>query len=94
MSDRLTDLSARKLELLQRSDALRLDVAQYSSDVEERLAGVDHVIGTVRRLASNPLVIAGGAVAMLAVGPRKLFRLIGRGFFLFTTARRIWQNFH
>jgi hypothetical protein len=92
VSDRLTDLALRKAELLERSDRLREDIAGYSTDLEGRLTGIDTAILAVKRVASNPLVIAGGALAVFVMGPRKLLRLASRAFLFFSTARRIWRT--
>jgi hypothetical protein len=92
VSHRLDDLAQRKTEVLERSDRLRQEIGFYSEAVQARLATVDNGILAVKRIATNPLVVAGGALAVFMVGPRKLLRLASRGFFFFSTARRIWQN--
>jgi YqjK-like protein len=92
MSTPLEHLAGRKAALLQRIEDQRSDLGVIADDLEGRLAGVDRTIATVRDLATNPLVIAGSAVAMFAIGPRRLFSWIGRGLFFFSTARRIWQT--
>jgi hypothetical protein len=94
VSHRLADLAQRKAEVLDRSDRLRQDIGLYSAEVKARLVGVDNGILTAKRIVTNPLVVAGGALAVFLVGPRKLLSLASRGFFFFSTARRIWQSLH
>ncbi|AMN48331.1 hypothetical protein ACG33_14750 [Steroidobacter denitrificans] len=88
MSERFDQLMAQHQELLARSDAQRRQMSAMSRQLERQLAGVDRAIDKIRALARSPLLIAGGLAVIALIGPRRLWRLGGRGAMFYTTASR------
>ena len=91
MSDRLRELAERQFWLRERCDAQRAAVAAEVARMEARVARVDRMAGLARGALLHPLVLVGGAVALLTIGRLGGLRLIGRLFALSTTARRLFR---
>lgn len=89
MSDRRTQLAARRRELLDKSDRQRRSLATHVQQIEARLRGVDHVIGLARRFIAQPLLLAGALATVMMIGPKRLIAWAGRGLVLFSTGRRL-----
>ena len=77
MTSRLAALTARRMALQAECERQRDDVWQLYAGMEARTARVDRAIETVRRLA--PVIAIGGVVAVFALGPHRLLRLVRRG---------------
>lgn len=77
MSSRLVALTARRAALQAECALQRDDAALAYGDIELGVAKVDRVVAGVRRLA--PVLLVGGAVALLAIGPGRALSLIRRG---------------
>lgn len=88
MSERFDQLMAQHRELLARCDAQRRQMSSIGRQVDRQLAGVDRTIDKVRALARSPLLIAGGIAVIALIGPRRLWRLSGRGAMFYATASR------
>jgi len=89
VSERFDQLMAQHRELLARCDAQRRQMSFIGRQVDRQLAGVDRTIDKVRALARSPLLIAGGIAVIALIGPRRLWRLSGRGAMFYTTASRL-----
>ena len=85
MSSRLVALTARRAALQAECALQRDDAALAYGDIEQGVARVDRVVATVRRL--TPLLLIGGAIALLAVGPSRVLPLLRRGVALSMYAR-------
>jgi hypothetical protein len=77
MSSRLVALTARRAALQAQCALDRDDAALAYRDIEQGAAKVDRVVSTVRRL--TPVLLVGGAVALLAIGPGRALALVRRG---------------
>lgn len=77
MSSRLAALAARRRDLQAECELQRDDVRQLYAGLEQRTARADRVIELMRRLA--PAIAAGGVIAMIALGPRRIVSLVRRG---------------
>jgi len=77
MSSRLVALTARRAALQAQCALDRDDAALAYADIEQGVAKVDRVVAGVRRLA--PILVMGGAVALLAIGPARALTLVRRG---------------
>jgi hypothetical protein len=77
MSDRLTELTARRRALQARCALQRDDVKMLYAGIEHRTARVDRVIDVARSL--TPLVAVGGVVMLIAMGPHRALLLVRRG---------------
>jgi hypothetical protein len=77
MSSRLVALTARRAALQAECALQRDDAALAYGDIEQGVAKVDRVVAGVRRLA--PVLLVGGAVALLAIGPARALSLVRRG---------------
>ena len=73
MSSRLVALTARRAALQAECALQRDDAALAYGDIEQGVAKVDRVVAGVRRLA--PVLLVGGAVALLAIGPARALPL-------------------
>jgi len=92
MSERSQFLAVRREALRARCAVQRLHLADETRHLEGSLAKVDRAIDTVRRIASQPLLIAGGLAIIAMLGPKRLMRWAGRGAILLTTGRRIMRS--
>jgi hypothetical protein len=91
MSDRVEELAERERSLQARCAAQRASVAYDVAAIEARFEGVDRMAGLARSALLNPVVIAGGIVALLTIGRVRGMRLVGRLYLLSTAARRLIQ---
>lgn len=85
MSSRLAALTARRAALQAECALQRDEAALAYGEIEQGVARVDRVIATVRRL--TPVLVLGGAIALLAVGPSRVMSLLRRGVALSMYAR-------
>jgi hypothetical protein len=85
MSSRLAALTARRAALQAECAAQRDEAALAYGQIEQGVARVDRVVGTVRRL--TPVLVAAGAIGLLVVGPSRLLSLLRRGIALSLYAR-------
>ncbi len=77
MNSRLVALTARRAALQAECALQRDDAALAYGDIEQGVAKVDRVVAGVRRMA--PVLLVGGAVALLAIGPARALSLVSRG---------------
>ena len=77
MSDRLAELTARRMALQARCALQRDDVRTLYAGIELRVTRIDRVIDVARRL--TPLVAIGGVVILLGAGPQRALLLVRRG---------------
>jgi hypothetical protein len=89
VSDRFDQLVAQHQELLARCEAQRQQMSAIGRQVDQQLAGVDRTIDKVRALVRSPLLIAAGLTVIALIGPRRLWRLSGRGAMFYSTASRV-----
>lgn len=87
---RVAELAARRDGLLLRSAALRREFTHHTAELDHCLRRVDRGIGMVRNLTSRPLLLAGGAALLLALGPAKAFRWVSRGLLVTSFVRRAY----
>jgi hypothetical protein len=85
MSSRLAALTARRAALQAECAQQRDGAALAYDEIEQSVARVDRVVATVRRL--TPLLVVGGAVALLVIGPSRVLPLLRRGVALSMYAR-------
>ncbi len=91
MSERAESLARRRSALREHCAVQRNELAQAVHDVEARLGSVDRGINAVRHLATKPAVLIGGAAMLAFLGPRRLFRWVGRGAVFLTAGRRVMR---
>lgn len=92
MSDRRGELEYKRRELLTRCESQRRALGRLTLDIEERLHGVDRVVGVVQRFVAQPMLIAGCLATIVMIGPRRLLAWAGRGIVLFSTGRRLFKR--
>lgn len=85
MSSRLAALTARRVALQAECEMQRGDAGLAYGQIEQGVARVDRVVGTVRRL--TPVLVLGGVIALLAVGPSRVLSLLRSGVALSMYAR-------
>lgn len=77
MSSRLVALTARRAAL-QAECALQRDDAMLAySEIESGAMRTDRLLGALRRL--TPLLVVGGGVVLVALGPARALTLLRRG---------------
>lgn len=91
MSERVKELAERERSLQARCAAQRASIAHEVAAIEARFDGVERIAGLARSALLNPVVIAGGIVALLTIGRMRGMRLVGRLYLLSTAARRLIQ---
>jgi len=84
--NRLQELEARRLELIDRSAAQRSALIAGVLPVADKLASVDRAVATVKRYPLVAGLIAGGVVLF---GSRKLFDWAARGITLYTILKKL-----
>jgi hypothetical protein len=92
MTHRVEELKQRQAQLQERCAAQRARIAREVGGIETRFARFDRVAGMAHSTLLHPVVIAGGIVALLAVGRSRGMRLVGRLYLLTTAARRLIQT--
>jgi hypothetical protein len=91
MSERQRELAARREALRGEAALQREFLGRAVQDVESRLVGLDRGIDIVRRVASKPVVLAGGIALIALIGPRRLLSVAGKSAMLFATGRRVMR---
>jgi hypothetical protein len=89
MSDRVRELAERESALRLRCAAQRNAIAREVASVETRLATVDRVARTARKIATHPAAIGAGMLVVILLGRARTFRLLGHGLLLANAARRL-----
>lgn len=82
------DLALRQQRLLMRSEILRAALVQESVVLEAPLAAADQVRAAANWLYSKRDWIVGGVVVLLVVKPRRAWRVVRWGWWLWRSARR------
>jgi len=77
VSSRLVELTARRVALQAECALRRDDAAQSLAEIEHGVARIDRAVAAARRFA--PLLVVGGAVALIAVGPSRALSMVARG---------------
>ena len=77
MSSNLADLTARRVALQEQCAAERAAVADSHSIIRYQANRIDEAIESLRRL--TPVLLIGGLVVTVALGPGKAFGLAKRG---------------
>jgi hypothetical protein len=88
-SAREAELALRRQRLLMRSAALRATFAEQAVVLEAPLAAADRVHAGVRWLIRYRGWVMGGVVVVLVVRPRRAWRLLRLGWWLWRSARRV-----
>ena len=91
MSARTEQLSCRRQELLARSGNERRQFARAADDLDQELRSIDYTITRVRELA-KPAALVAGIASLLYFGRGKTFKLLTRGFFVYSALRRLLSN--
>lgn len=89
MSSAAIDLALRRQRLLLRSAALRDSLAEQSAVLETPLAAADRAHAGARWLYRQRGWLAGGVVVVLVLRPRRAWRLLSAGWWLWRRARRL-----
>lgn len=82
MSQESDRLRFRREILLQRGELQRLALQDRLQQIEGTLDGVDRGLNLVRRVATPPVLLAGGVVAMLLLGRSRTQRALVGGLVL------------
>lgn len=77
MSSRLVALTARRAALQAECALQRDDAVQAYVEIESGTMRVDRLVGALRRL--TPVLVLGGGVVLVALGPARALRLVRRG---------------
>jgi hypothetical protein len=77
VSSRLVALTARRAALQAECALQRDDAAQAYAGIASGAARVDHVVAVLRRI--SPLLVVGGVVVVVALGPARAISLARRG---------------
>lgn len=85
---RTRDLAERQAALQLRCAAQRHAFGREAVDIERRLETVDRAAIVARRLVRNPVVIALGVAALVAIGPSRVVRYAGRAAVVASITRR------
>lgn len=91
MSERTLTLAQRRLALRAHCAVQRAELAEVVEQIHSRLGSVDRTIHVLRYYAARPVLIAGGLGLLAMIGPRRLFRWVGRGLFLLTAGSRVMR---
>lgn len=75
---RLRELAERRAALQLRCAVQRGQLGREVGSIEQRLEVVDRVALTAKRAVRNPLVIALGIAALMAIGPKRIVRVASR----------------
>jgi len=76
MSLKASQLRARREALLCRSAAERLEWRSHLEEIEGVFAGVDRGVRILRRVATPPVLLAGGVLAALLLGRSRSQKLL------------------
>jgi uncharacterized membrane protein len=88
MSERIEQLSRRRKELIARSDNERHKFAQAADALESELQSIDRTVARVREFA-KPAVLVAGIASLFYFGRGKTFKLLSRGFLIYSALRRL-----
>jgi hypothetical protein len=77
VSSRLVALTARRAALQAECALQRDDAVQAYGEIEHGARRIDGLLGALRRL--TPVLVAGGAVVLVAIGPSRAVTLVRRG---------------
>ncbi|MEO8225621.1 MAG: YqjK family protein [Gammaproteobacteria bacterium] len=88
MSDRSDGLRYRREALLRHGEDQRQDLRDYLNRFAATLDGVDRGLSLVRRLATPPVLLASGVLAILLVGRGGKRRVLAGGLATFGLLRR------
>ena len=83
------DLALRRQRLLLRSAALRVSLAEQSAVLAPPLAAADRVQAGAHWLYRQRAWLAGGVVVVLVLRPRRAWRLLSVGWWLWRRSRRL-----
>lgn len=81
-------LALRQQRLLLRSDALRRTIAEQAQVLDAPLAAADRMRAIAAWIYAQRLWIAGAAVVVLVVRPRRAWRVVRFAWWLWRSARR------
>lgn len=87
---RVAELEARRRGLLLRSAALREELVHHTVEMDHAFHRIDRGIRMARRLSARPMLLAGGAALLFALGPRKMLSWVSRGLLFTSFARRAY----
>ena len=91
MSERTLTLAQRRLALRAHCAVQRAELAATMEQIHSRLGNVDRTIHVLRYYAARPVLIAGGIGLLAMIGPRRLFRWVGRGLVFLTAGSRVMR---
>ena len=87
---RSAELAERRRQLQQLAAAQRRELGSHLDAIETRVRGVDQGFVKVRSLLQRPLLLTGGSLLAMFVGPWRALRLVGKAMPLIITARRLF----
>ena len=79
MNKQLAHLIIRRLELLDKIEAQRMDMADISLHLQKPLAVADMGLNVVRYIYNHPALVSGGVTALLTLRNKGLFGLVKHG---------------
>lgn len=91
MSERTLSLAQRRLALRAHCAVQRAELAQVMEEIHHRLGGIDRTLHVVRHYAARPALIAAAIGVFAMIGPRRVFRWVGRGLVLLTAGSRVMR---
>ena len=77
MSSRLVALTARRAALQAECALQRDDATQAYAEIESGTMRIDRLFGALRKL--TPVLIVGGGIVLVALGPARALALLRRG---------------
>lgn len=89
MKQRLADLSDRRLKLLEKIEAQRMEVAEISVDFQKPLTLADTALKVVRFSRHHRVLVSGGLAALLSIrgmGSAVLVKKVWRLMYLYPAA--------
>lgn len=89
MSARLEILTARRRDLQDRCARQRGEIGDAQASIEAGTARVDHALAVARQL--TPLLVVGGIVIVVAVGPGRVWALLRQGLAILPVATRAFR---
>jgi uncharacterized protein YjeT (DUF2065 family) len=92
MSARSEHLAHQRESLKLRSASQRAELARTIGSIQYRLSGIDRGVSTLRRIGAKPIVIGAGIAVLALIGPKRMFRWVGRGALAAGTARRLLKQ--
>ena len=86
MNQRFGAIEAKRARLIERAARERAEVAHALQSWAQPLGFIDRCIGAVRFVIARPPLVAGAALLLVLLRPRRAFRLARR-------AVAIWQGY-